>query len=132
MARVLVAEDEPDLQYAIRSKLTAAGYEVTVVADGRVALLEAMAAPPELYILDVSTPGLTGIELCRILRNDPSTATVPIVMLTARVHVADIERCLARGADYYIVKPFRLGDLTDRVGDLLDCARQPAGALARR
>jgi len=122
MVRVLVAEDELDLQYAIRSKLTSAGYDVTAVADGRVALLEAQAAPPDLYILDVTMPGMNGIELCQTLRDDPVTGAAPIIMLTARAQAADIERGLASGADDYIVKPFSLRELVGRVGELLDNA----------
>jgi DNA-binding response OmpR family regulator len=125
MARVLVAEDELDLQYAIRSKLAAAGYDVTAVADGRVALLEAQAAPPDLYVLDVRMPGMDGFELCRALRDDPVTGYAPIIMLTARAQPADIERGLACGADDYIVKPFSLRALVSRVGALLGNAGRP-------
>jgi DNA-binding response OmpR family regulator len=127
MARVLVAEDELDLQYAIRSKLTAAGYDVTAVADGRVALLEAKAAPADLYILDVMMPGMNGVDLCRTLRDDPVTGSAPIIMLTARAQAADIERGLASGADEYIVKPFSLRELVGRVGDLLERTGRSAG-----
>jgi DNA-binding response OmpR family regulator len=124
MARVLVAEDELDLQRAIRAKLTAAGYDVTAVADGRVALMEAKAAPPDIYILDVMMPGMNGFELCEALRHDPATAAAPIIMLTARAQAADINRGLASGADDYMVKPCSLRDLVGRVGELLTDAKR--------
>ncbi|OLF08585.1 response regulator transcription factor [Actinophytocola xanthii] len=122
MARVLVAEDDPDLRGMIEFKLASAGHEVTVVADGDAAMTSARAAPPDLAVLDVMMPGMSGIEVCEALRADPVTAATPIIMLTARAQSADVSRGLAAGADEYLVKPFSPRSLVEHVEKLLAAA----------
>jgi DNA-binding response OmpR family regulator len=123
VARVLVAEDDPDLRAMIEFKLTAVGHQVVAVADGDAALTTARADPPDLVVLDVMMPGMTGIEVCEALRDDPATAATLVIMLTARAQSADVSRGLAAGADEYLVKPFSPRNLVAHVEKLL--ARTP-------
>lgn len=125
--RILVAEDDPDIRDLVQLKLEAAAFDVVAVADGAVALARALADPPDLFILDVTMPGLTGLQLCEALRREPTTAAIPIILLTARAQEADIGRGLASGADEYVVKPFSPQDLLARVEALIG-GEQPAGA----
>jgi DNA-binding response OmpR family regulator len=121
---ILVVDDEPDLLELIDTNLTAAGFNVSTVADGREALQQARALKPQLILLDVMLPELDGLEVCKMLRRDPATRSIPIVMLTARA--AEIDRVLGLelGADDYVTKPFSVRELVLRVKKLLN--RQPA------
>jgi len=119
MARVLVVDDERDLVWAVRYSLSDAGYEVLTAHDGMAALAVARRHPPDLIILDISMPGIDGLEVCRRVRGDRSLARVPILFLTVRSAVADRVKGLDQGADDYLVKPFDLGELKARVKALL-------------
>jgi two-component system, OmpR family, response regulator len=123
--RMLVVEDDPEMAAAIRAGLQDEGYEVAVCADGPGALIAAPAVRPQLAVLDVMLPGMSGFELCRWLRQrDPA---LPILMLTARDDVDDRVRGLDSGADDYLVKPFAFSELHARLRALLrrDAQRQP-------
>jgi two-component system phosphate regulon response regulator PhoB len=117
--RILVVDDEPDALELIEVNLKAAGYEVLGAANGRQALEKARAAQPALVLLDVMLPEVDGLEVCKNLRRDPRTASIPIIMLTARA--AEIDRVvgLELGADDYITKPFSPRELILRVKNLL-------------
>jgi DNA-binding response OmpR family regulator len=119
MTRVLVADDDADIRELVLFKLESAGFEVAAVADGQTALDTALADPPDLVVLDLMMPGLTGLEVCSALRGAPATAQLPIIMLTAKAQDADITRGLATGADDYIVKPFSPRELLSRVQAVL-------------
>jgi two-component system response regulator MtrA len=119
MARVLVADDDPDIRELIVFKLRQAGHDVQAFADGAAAHAAAQAAPPDLAVLDVAMPGMTGIAVCRALRESPETAAVPVLMLTAKAHESDVERGLAAGADDYLVKPFSPRELVVRVDAII-------------
>jgi len=121
---ILVVDDEPDLLELIDTNLTAAGFNVVSAASGREALRLARELRPQLILLDVMLPELDGLEVCKLLRHDPATRSIPIVMLTARA--AEIDRVLGLelGADDYITKPFSVRELVLRVKKLLN--RQPA------
>lgn len=112
MPRVLVVDDEQTLVQAIAYNLRKEGYEVATAGDGPSALTAARTQPPDLVILDVMLPGLSGIDVCRTLRGE---STVPILMLTARAQEVDRVIGLEIGADDYIVKPVGLRELLARV-----------------
>jgi two-component system, OmpR family, phosphate regulon response regulator PhoB len=119
MARVLLAEDDPDISYLVVFKLRLAGHDVTAFADGLSALTSARRDRPDVVVLDIMMPRMSGLDLCRELRTDPATADLPIVMLTARAQESDIEAGFAAGADDYIVKPFSLRELVSRIEAVL-------------
>ena len=117
--KILVVDDEPDALELIQYNLQAAGYDVVTAADGEEALEKARATQPALMILDVMLPEVDGLEVCKALRRDPATASIPIVMLTAKA--AEIDRVLGLelGADDYVTKPFSPRELVLRVKSLL-------------
>lgn len=116
---VLVADDDPDIRELVTFKLEQAGYRVHAVADGEAALAAAVALSPNLLLLDVMMPGLNGYEVCRRLRSREETATLPVVMLTAKAQERDVETGFAVGVDDYIVKPFSPRELLTRVNNVL-------------
>ncbi|GGN05380.1 DNA-binding response OmpR family regulator [Actinoplanes campanulatus] len=119
MTTVLVAEDDADIRDLVAFKLEQAGLEVLSVGDGQAAVETAQARHPELAVLDVSMPGLSGIDVCRMLRADPATAGTVIIMITARVQEQDVEGGFGAGADDYVTKPFSPRELVSRIQELL-------------
>jgi two-component system phosphate regulon response regulator PhoB len=120
---VLVADDDADIRDLVAFKLEQVGLEVMAVGDGEAALEEARAMQPELAVLDISMPGLSGIDVCRMLRADPATAGMLIIMLTARVQEQDVEGGFSAGADDYVTKPFSPRELVSRIQALLSRTR---------
>ncbi len=117
MARtILVVDDEPVLRETLAEALDADGFHVITAADGREALERFREHQPELVVLDVMLPELSGVEVCRILRRESG---VPILMLTARTSELDKVLGLELGADDYVTKPFSLRELTARIRALL-------------
>ncbi|WP_249998093.1 response regulator transcription factor [Actinoplanes sp. M2I2] len=123
MTVVLVADDDADIRDLVAFKLEQAGFEVIAVEDGQAAVEQARDRQPTLAVLDVSMPGLSGIDVCRKLRADPSTAGILIIMLTARVQEQDVEGGFSAGADDYVTKPFSPRELVSRIQSLLSRAR---------
>jgi DNA-binding response OmpR family regulator len=121
---ILVADDDMDIRDLVAFKLEQAGFDVTAVDNGLAALTAARLEPPDLVVLDVMMPGMSGIDVCRELRNDRGTAGLPIILLTARAQEGDVEVGFGAGADDYIVKPFSPRELVTRVEAVL--ARQRA------
>jgi two-component system phosphate regulon response regulator PhoB len=119
MPRILIVEDEEPLTLLLRYNLEAEGYAVETSARGDDAELLLREAVPDLVLLDWMLPGLSGIELCRRLRQRPDTQRLPVIMLTARGEESERVRGLATGADDYIVKPFSVPELLARVRALL-------------
>jgi two-component system, OmpR family, phosphate regulon response regulator PhoB len=117
--RVLVVEDEQPLVTLLTYNLGAEGYDVQVSMRGDEAAESIRHDPPDLVILDWMLPGLSGIELCRQLRQHKATKALPIIMLTARGEESERIRGLATGADDYVVKPFSVAELLARVKALL-------------
>ncbi len=114
--RVLVVDDERDIADLIKHTLErGGGIDVEMAASGDTALTAAAAQPPDLIVLDLTLPVLNGLEVCRILRQRPATATVPIIMLTARTSEGDRVVGLDSGADDYVTKPFSARELAARV-----------------
>jgi DNA-binding response OmpR family regulator len=118
-ARVLVVEDQRDLAELLVFNLVRSGYEATAVHDGREALEQIRKSTPDLVLLDVMLPGLTGTELASRLRADSATASLPIIMLTARSEEVDELVGLTVGADDYITKPFSTKVLLARIEAVL-------------
>jgi two-component system phosphate regulon response regulator PhoB len=118
-AKILIVEDEQPLVTLLTYNLEAAGYEVAVETRGDDAELALLDSPPDLAIIDWMLPGVSGIELCRRLRQRGQTKSLPIIMLTARGEEADRVRGLSTGADDYVVKPFSVAELMARVKALL-------------
>jgi DNA-binding response OmpR family regulator len=119
-ARVLVVDDDEDLRDAIAFTLRGAGFAVGTAGDGPAALSTIADARPDLVVLDVMMPGPSGIEVCRQLREDPRTAALPVVLLTARTSPAFRYAGLATGANRHLLKPFDPGDLVALARELLD------------
>ena len=118
--RVLVVEDEQDIAGLIKHALERAGEGQVEIVSGGDAALRAMAEqPPDVIILDLNLPVLSGTEVCRIIRSRPATAAIPIIMLTARTSESDRVTGLDLGADDYVTKPFSLRELAARVRAVL-------------
>ncbi len=126
--RVLIAEDEPDIAGLMGHYLERAGYETEIVMSGRDVLARFREQPFALLILDLMLPQLDGLEVCRALRANPATASVPIIVVTARAEEADRVAGLELGADDYVTKPFSPRELVARVGALLRRAGRGAPA----
>jgi len=122
--KILVIEDEDDIMVLISFNLIKDGYMVTCVATGEEALQTAQVMMPDLILLDLMLPGIDGLEVCRLLKGNPRTHDILVVMLTARGEEADIVRGLEAGADDYITKPFSPRVLLARVGAVLRRIRQ--------
>ena len=122
MPTVLVAEDDPDIRALVVLKLEQAGFDVRAYGDGLSALAAAQGNPPDVAVLDVEMPGMSGTDVCRMLRTNDDTRDMAIILLTGLVRETDIMRGLAAGADDYVLKPFSPRDLIDRVKVMLDRA----------
>lgn len=116
---ILIVEDEEPLSLLLRYNLESEGFRVTTVARGDEADLLLKESQPDLLLLDWMLPGLSGIELCRRLRQRPETRDLPIILLTARGEESERVRGLSTGADDYIVKPFSIPELLARVKALM-------------
>ncbi|WP_310962650.1 response regulator transcription factor [Nocardioides terrisoli] len=123
MARIVIADDDVDIRELVAFKLRHSGHDVVAVGDGSAAVEACTAQRPDLVILDVMMPGMSGLDAARVIRNDESLAGLPIIMLTARAQESDIEQGFDAGADDYIVKPFSPRELASRVGAVLARAR---------
>jgi phosphate regulon transcriptional regulator PhoB len=117
--KILVVDDEADLLDLISYNLTKDGFEVSIASDGEEALAEIRKTRYDLVVLDLMLPGIQGMELCRILRGDPKTDTIPIIMLTAKGEEVDRILGLEIGADDYITKPFSPRELVARIRAVL-------------
>lgn len=128
----MIVEDSPDIAELIKHYLDRAGHETIVHGSGRDALVAARQSPPELVVLDIMLPGMDGMQVCQALRAEPSSAAVPILMLTAKGEEADRVKGLELGADDYVTKPFSPKELVARVAALLrrtERSSQPSSQL---
>jgi DNA-binding response OmpR family regulator len=121
---ILVADDDRDIRDLVSFKLQQAGHQVIAVENGVQALDAARRSHPDLIVLDVMMPGLSGIDVTRELRADPDRSSVPIILLTAKAQETDVEAGFAIGVDDYVTKPFSPRELVSRVQAVL--ARQRA------
>ena len=117
--RILVIDDEPDLLELVRVNLEQNGYQVETAASGRAALETLQHVPPDLIILDLMLPDVSGLEICRQVRSDPSLRHLPIIMLTAKADEVDRVVGFELGADDYVTKPFSPRELSLRVAAVL-------------
>lgn len=130
--RILAVDDEEDILNLIKYNLEREGFKVETAVNGEMAVRIARENAPDLILLDLMLPGMDGLDVCRILKNDRNTSKVPIVMLTARGEESDIVTGLEIGADDYITKPFSPRVLIARIKTILrrdskkeDAARNP-------
>jgi CheY-like chemotaxis protein len=122
MAKILVAEDERDIRELISFTLRFADFEVVLTTNGLEAVERAAEVQPDLILMDVRMPKMTGYEACRELKKDPATANIPVAFLSAKGQEMEIEEGLNSGAMEYIVKPFAPDDLVDQVKRMLERA----------
>ena len=129
--KILVVDDEPDVLHLMEYNLNGANYDVVTAGDGLEALKKARGQMPNLIILDLMLPELDGLEVCKLLRRDPSTASIPIIMLTAKGGEMDRVLGLELGADDYVTKPFSPRELVLRVKRLLRSGAVPGVKMER-
>ena len=127
MALILTVDDDPDALGTISRVLQHAGHDVVTVSQGHNALQFLAHTQPDLIILDIIMPGMTGIDVCQRIRANPFYARIPIIFLTAKSRPEDIKAGLEAGGDDYITKPFQIIELPARVTALL--RRAPGGVL---
>ncbi|NPU84534.1 MAG: response regulator [Syntrophaceae bacterium] len=118
-SRILVADDEKDIVELIAFNLAKEGFDVIKAYDGEAALELARSGNPDLLLLDLMLPGIPGLDLCRMLRRDLRTTSLPIIMVTARGDEVDRVLGLEMGADDYVTKPFSVRELVARVRAVL-------------
>jgi DNA-binding response OmpR family regulator len=119
MSQILVVEDDPDIAELVAHYAEKAGHKTERVSSGTAGLARVRASRPDLVVLDVMLPGLSGLVVCEAMRADPTLASIPIIMLTARADEADRIAGLELGADDYVTKPFSPRELVARIGALL-------------
>lgn len=120
MPRILVAEDERDIRELIAFTLRFAGFDVLLATNGAEAVEVAEAEKPDLILLDVRMPRMSGYEACRRLKENPQTASLPVVFLSAKGQDSEIQQGLDSGAEEYILKPFAPDELIQQVRDILN------------
>jgi DNA-binding response OmpR family regulator len=121
MARILIADDERDIRELITFILTYAGHEVFPTSNGEEAYQMAMQIIPDLMVLDVRMPRMTGYEVCEQIKSNRQTRDIPIVFLSAKGQESEVRMGIDVGADEYILKPFSPEQLLERVKSILIC-----------
>jgi CheY-like chemotaxis protein len=119
MARILIAEDEPDIRELVAFTLRFAGHEVIATANGEEAVQQAGQMIPDLILMDVRMPRMTGYEACRLMKIDPILKDIPVVFLSAKGQDSEIQTGMDVGAEDYMLKPFAPTQLTERVKAIL-------------
>jgi len=125
-AKILVFDDEQDMVDLLTYNLKARGYEVRAASNGLDALKQARLEPPDLILLDLMLDGIDGYSVCEILRHQPSTATVPVIMITAMAGQIARVNGLAAGADDFMTKPFSPQELVTRIKRVLELRAEKA------
>jgi DNA-binding response OmpR family regulator len=120
--RVLIADDEPNIVASLEFLMEQAGFEVRLAANGQEALELVASFRPDLVLLDVMMPVKNGYEVCQILKSDPATRAVKVVMLSAKGRDVEVAKGLELGADAYVTKPFSTRDLVAQIRDMLGAA----------
>jgi CheY-like chemotaxis protein len=118
--KLLLVEDDPDVQLVARAALKRAGFTVNVAGSGAAALEAIRDDPPAVILLDWMMPDMEGPEVCQRIKDDPVTRHIPVIFMTARSQQSEVARGLAVGASGYIVKPFDALQLGQQVRDLLE------------
>lgn len=125
LSRILIIEDDRDIAELVRYNLEKEGYQVSALGDGMSGLAQLQKAPPDLLVLDLMLPKLSGLEICKAVRRDEALNRIPILMLSARGEEADRVIGLELGADDYVTKPFSPRELAARVKALLRRIQPP-------
>jgi DNA-binding response OmpR family regulator len=119
MARILIAEDEPDIRELVAFTLRFAGHEVITTSNGEEALHQALQIIPDIIIMDVRMPKMTGYDACRAMKADIALKDIPVVFLSAKGQDSEIQTGLDVGAEEYLLKPFAPSQLAERVKAIL-------------
>jgi DNA-binding response OmpR family regulator len=119
MARILIAEDEPDIRELVAFTLRFAGHEVTATPNGEEALQQASQLIPDIIIMDVRMPKMTGYDACRAMKADIMLKDIPVIFLSAKGQDSEIQTGLDVGAEEYLLKPFAPDQLAERVKAIL-------------
>jgi len=122
MKRILIIDDLPENVFMLQDRLENEGYEVVTAYEGKTGIAKATSEMPDLILLDVMMPEMTGIEVCKILKQDPVTADIPIIIVTAKSSADDAKEGLEAGAFDYIKKPFEKVELLARINSALKLA----------
>jgi len=117
--RILIADDEPNIVLSLEFLMKQRGYDVRVVSDGAAALAAVREFRPDLVLLDVMMPTVSGYDVCQKLREDPDVQNVRIIMLSAKGRDVEVSKGMAVGADAYVTKPFSTRELVAKVGEML-------------
>ena len=120
MPKILIAEDERDIRDLINFTLKFSGYEVVQAANGEEAVAAAREHHPDLIMMDVRMPKMTGYEACRLIKADPELRAIPVVFLSAKGQDSEVQTGLEVGATDYILKPFAPEQLLQRVSEILN------------
>ena len=118
--RILVVDDDPDIVETVEFFLSNSDYQVFVAKNGKEALAQTKTKRPDLVLLDMMMPEMNGLEACRKLKGNPNTNPIPIIMLTALEKKQDVVDAIDAGANAYIVKPFNLLDLLERIEKIIN------------
>ncbi len=119
MAKIVIAEDERDIRDLIAFTLRFAGHEVTAASNGEEAVALVEQENPDLVLMDVRMPRMTGYDACRVIKSKPEFVDTPVVFLSAKGQESEIETGLSVGAEEYMLKPFAPDQLTSRVAEIL-------------
>ena len=119
MTHILIVDDQPELAYLMAQLLTDAGYDTRTAGNGHAALADVQANPPDLLLLDVNMPELDGFEVAAMLKSDPATATIPIIMVSANEGRGSRLIGLESGAEDYMSKPVDPAELIAKIRNLL-------------
>ena len=117
--KILIVDDEEDVVKPIAFRLDIQGFEVLMEPDGDLGFQTAVAELPDLILLDIMMPGIDGLTLCQVLKQRPDTSQIPIIMLTAKTTMGDVEKAFAANADDYVSKPFEWPELFGKINRCL-------------
>jgi DNA-binding response OmpR family regulator len=116
---ILIVDDEEDVVRPIAFRLSVQGYQVLLEPDGELGFETAVSEHPDLMVLDIMMPGIDGLALCEILKSRDDTKDIPIIMLTAKTTVGDVEKAFAARADDFVAKPFEWPELLGKINRCL-------------
>jgi DNA-binding response OmpR family regulator len=119
MKKIMIVDDEVDVVELLKSRLENSGYKVCAAYDGKAALAMVKKEKPDLILLDVILPNMNGYDVCGFLKRDDATKRIPIIMLTVKGKIGEIDEGVLSGADDYIAKPYELNELLDRIKKLI-------------
>jgi len=119
MAKILIVDDNPDVREVLQCQLKMLGYLVISAENGYVAIEKAMVEQPDLILMDIMMPEMDGWQASRAVRANPDTKDIPILAATAMCRRADLNACLEAGCNGYIVKPFTMMELKEKIGQLI-------------